>query len=350
MARDRTRGALVGLLLLLAACNDAPSAGSAGGHPTPPPRPIDPARERVPGTKPVVVLVTLDGVRWQDVFEGTDAVLSRAPSRPAPELMPNLHRLAKERGAAIGAPARGVMTAVGPNYVSLPGYIEILTGRRSLRCQDNDCPRIEEATFLDYLHESGSKVATFASWDRMDRAASARPGTFLLSYGRHGEKAIDPSPGVGDYRPDRVTADLALRYLDASRPDFLFLALGDPDELGHNNDYPGYLSSIRQADAILGQLFQALDRLGDRGANAHVFVTADHGRSKDFIGHGGQAPESGRVFLVATGPKIKARGFIASPRERHLTDIVPTIRKILDLPRDDSPHAGVAIDELFAAP
>src|SRR5688572_24807971 len=140
--------ALVGLFCAFAACNDAPPVGSAGGHPSPAPRPIDPARERMPGTKPIIVLVTMDGVRWQDVFEGTDAVLSHAPSRPATELMPNLHRLAKERGAAIGAPGRGVMSAVGPNYVSLPGYIEILSGRRSIKCQDNDCRRTDDPTFL----------------------------------------------------------------------------------------------------------------------------------------------------------------------------------------------------------
>jgi len=294
-----------------------------------------------------IILVTMDGVRWQDVFEGSDPVLGKGPVKPAAELMPNLHRLAKTRGAALGAPGRGVFTAVGPNYVSLPGYIEILTGRKSLRCQDNDCPRIAERTFLDTIYELGAKVATFASWDRMDRAASARTGTFVLSYGRQGDPTVDASPGIGEYRADRMTADRALAYLEKERPDFLFLGLGDPDELGHGNDYPGYLVSLRQADAILEEVVKKIDQLGDRYARAHVFVTADHGRSKDFVSHGGHAPESGRVWLVAFGPRIKARGFVASPAERHLTDIVPTMRAVAHLPEDADVQAGKALGELF---
>ena len=47
-----------------------------------------------------VVLVTIDGVRWQEVFEGTDTGLSHAPFRPSRRLVPNLDRLMRERGAA----------------------------------------------------------------------------------------------------------------------------------------------------------------------------------------------------------------------------------------------------------
>ena len=78
-----------------------------------------------------VVLVVLDGVRWQDVFEGVDPELARRHGVPAAEvvpasaLVPNLYRLAETRGAMIGAPGQGApINATGPNYVSLPGYME----------------------------------------------------------------------------------------------------------------------------------------------------------------------------------------------------------------------------------
>ena len=35
-----------------------------------------------------VVIVTIDGVRWQEVFEGSDAVRSTEPSLPARALTP----------------------------------------------------------------------------------------------------------------------------------------------------------------------------------------------------------------------------------------------------------------------
>src|SRR4051794_25872719 len=75
-----------------------------------------------------VVLVTIDGARWQDVFEGDEA------------LMPRTHALVATRGVALGATRDGcgiVRTAGGSN-VSLPGYQEIFTGHAS-RCLDNLC-------------------------------------------------------------------------------------------------------------------------------------------------------------------------------------------------------------------
>ena len=161
---------------------------------------------------------------------------------------------------------------------------------------------------------------------------------------------MDPSPGHGRYRPDRETAELALSYLEATQPDVLFLGLGDPDEMAHRGSYAGYLAAIRQADDVLVRLTATLRRMGERGAQTTVIVTADHGRSADFKDHGGFAPESARVWLVAAGPRIAARGWIASPRDRHLADVAPTIRVLLGLRGDGSPYAGRPLDELFAPP
>jgi len=87
-----------------------------------------------------VVLVTLDGVRWQEIFHGVDRALAHAQDmdesevRSAAAITPNLHRLMLEEGAAIGDAsarhARGDVRASGPVFVSLPGYIEIVTGSR----------------------------------------------------------------------------------------------------------------------------------------------------------------------------------------------------------------------------
>src|SRR4051812_4037316 len=74
----------------------------------PPADPIVEERHVGQGVRSRAVLVTIDGVRWQDVFESRDR-------------LPNLHRLASTRGALLGAPGRGVINASGPEYVSLPG-------------------------------------------------------------------------------------------------------------------------------------------------------------------------------------------------------------------------------------
>jgi hypothetical protein len=374
-AKGRARGAWIALLAVGAACIPpreldeslqlAPAFATEAtlGHAQQPREPDDAA----------VVIVTLDGARWQEVFVGSDAQLSGAPAVPAEALMPRLHALVTERGAAIGAPGRGApMSASGPNFVSLPGYTEIFTGRRSHACADNECAPARLPTVMDQasaLSARPSDVAVLASWERIERAASAAPGHLVVSTGRvrtsHAEALrdddatrqllerganADPYPGYGEFRPDRFTGALAVRYLEAKRPTLMFLGLGEPDEYCHRGDYSGYLASLRASDAILGDLVDALGRMGARGRHTTVLVTADHGRGRDYRHHGREFPESARVWLVAIGGGVEARGFARSERPHFLADVAPTVRALLDLPADTAAASGAPIEELFAAP
>ena len=49
---------------------------------------------------PKVVLITLDGVRWQEVFNGTDRTLRTGESLAPEEMMPNLYRYFVSRGSS----------------------------------------------------------------------------------------------------------------------------------------------------------------------------------------------------------------------------------------------------------
>jgi arylsulfatase A-like enzyme len=209
----------------------------------------------------------------------------------------------------------------------------------------------------------------FSSWDRIERVASADTADLVLSTGRtrvsnepalrddeatsallNEGRAAAAFPGKAGFRPDRFTAALALRYLETRRPRLMFLGLGEPDEYAHRGDYPGYLAALRAADRTLGELFEALDRMGPRGQRTTVFVTADHGRARDYRFHGRRFPESARVWLLAAGGDVTARGLVRSERSHRLADLAPTLRVVLGLPPDEAPAAGAPIEELFAAP
>ena len=70
--------------------------------------------------------------------------------------MPNLHRLMGSEGLAIGAPGHGAeITATGPQFISLPGYIEIFAGRPDLGCFRNDCVPSPMRTIADEVRDSG---------------------------------------------------------------------------------------------------------------------------------------------------------------------------------------------------
>ncbi len=287
-----------------------------------------------------VVFVVLDGARWQEVLVGSDPKFAIGEDRDlrAETVMPNLHRMIAE-GAVIGAPAHGAaMVASGPNFISLPGYTEIFTGRTPFACADNECPATHVPTIADEVRASSSDVAVFSSWGPIARAAASHPADIVRSTGE---------VGTGAFRADRATADRALAYFGEHRPSFFFLGLGEPDEYAHKGDYAGYIGSLRQADAVLGELRGLLAEMGERGERTSIFVTCDHGRSDDFQDHGWPWPESQRVWLVASGGAIPSRGFVDASRKHRLADIVPTVRVLLDLPADLSSGAGSPIEELL---
>ncbi len=333
-----------------------------------PPRPEDRA----------VVLVVMDGVRWQEVFDGAERGLA-APRgydvsklSSGAKLLPNLHRLIETRGVAFGAPRVGPpLSASGPNFVSLPGYMEIFSGRTHTACNDNRCSTPPARTVVDDIREydasSSEDVAVITSWSPIGRAASTDPGRVAISAGRlrvespsafvgdsdleamvaRGAKARSWPGADSDYRPDEYTAPIALRYLETHRPRFLFLGLGDADEYAHRNDYRGYVAALRSFDATLGELADTLDRMGDRGRHTTVLVTTDHGRARDFRDHGGEWPESAGVWLAAFGGDVEVRGIAPANAPHRLADVAPTIRVLLGLPQDGDKDSGRAIDEIF---
>jgi hypothetical protein len=323
--------------------------------------------------------VTLDGVRWHEVFEGVDAKLAAEHDLPleavvsARELLPNLYAVIDSHGAALGAPGHGAsISASGPNFLSLPGYAELLSGRSVTGCLDNQCTGIGTHTIIEELSAGSTldrgDVAAVTSWTEIAKVTSLAGCKAAISSGRHGgsnrelfardaegarllalAESAPHGPGDPDFRPDVLTADLAIHHLKTRSPRFLFLGLGEPDEFGHMNDYAGYLASLRRADARIGEIDAELQRLAAHGTRTALFVTADHGRADSFVNHGEQYPESARVWLVASGSALGARGFVSAPSERRLADLAPTMREIAHLPRDTNLAAGAPLFELLGA-
>jgi Metalloenzyme superfamily len=324
-----------------------------------------------------IVVVTLDGVRWHEVFEGVDARLAAEHDLPpsavvsARELLPNLYAIIDSHGSALGAPEHGAaISASGPDFLSLPGYAELLSGRSVTGCANNQCAGVMAHTIIEELSagplRSGADVAAVTSWAEIAKVTSVGDCGAAVSSGRHGgwnrelfardaegarllALAESAPHGVGDpeFRPDALTADLAIHHLKTQAPRFLFLGLGEPDEFGHMNDYAGYLESLRRADARIADIDAELERLAARGTRTALFITADHGRADSFVNHGAKYPESARVWLVASGSALGARGFVAAPSERRLADLAPTMREIAHLPRDTDRAAGSPLVELL---
>lgn len=301
-----------------------------------------------------VVLIAIDGVRPQDVFGGHDAT-------------PHLLALSRA-GVALGAPGHGeAFLASGPNFVSLPGYTELLTGRPAA-CQENDCPDRPSWTLLDaFAAGREGEVAAIASWAPIARVAASRPDVGIISAGRSGGEtrerlrlvdgladvydagqAASPFPGGGDYRPDAHTGTLALAYLTERRPAFLFVGLGDTDEHAHHGDHLDYMGALRTADHFVGEVMALATSWRLEGHETVIVVTTDHGRGDaDFKSHGRDHPGSDAGWLIAAGGPIPARGYVASTRARHLADVAPTLAAIARVPMGARVGSGHVLGELL---
>lgn len=207
-----------------------------------------------------VVLITLDGARWQDVLEA-DGPLKRT--------------LAAAR--ANGFVLQGTTSSRVP--LSLPGYQAIAVGKQTA-CDDNLCPRVTEPTVSEAIAEKlklpPAQVATFASWARIARSASAKDGAVLVDVPPEGRNPGVPWPNA---RLDADTAALALAHWRAHRPRFLHLALLDMDEWAHAQERERMIGALEAADATIDALLNELGRLpADERALTTVLVTTDHGR------------------------------------------------------------------------
>jgi len=322
-------------------------------------------RESVDSSE-IVVVLTWDGVRWQEVMNGIDAQVEHQMSRTAhldrrsETLLPNLHRLATSAGVLLGDDAAPI-AASSPSTVSLPGYSEIFSGRNPT-CSNNECPATEWPTLLDEWQAAhpDTQMTIISSWSRIPRAAAKDLSPIAVSAGRSfvvrpdefctstelctqfkAGAQLSPWPGTDDYRPDRATASLALTYLRTHHSRFVFIGLGDTDEYAHRGDYDGYLAALRHADDTLGAVHQWMSEQERKGHRTLLVVTADHGRSSGFVNHGG-APEAARVWALFAGSVVTARGRPITTRRR-LADIAPTIRSAVGLAGDTNPTAGTSL-------
>ena len=221
--------------------------------------------------QPKVILVTIDGVMWQDIY-GNNSKL----------LVPNLYNDFVEQGIAVGK--LSPMIASGPMHISLPGYLEITRGHPSTDCQRNDCsPRIDRTVFK-FFHNP----AAFSSWKTVERTI---PSNLNIYH--------DNGPG---YRDDVDTEVVVNQYLLHNTPDFLWVSLGDTDEWAHANDRFHYLEALAGADRYIHSLVQ-------RYPDSTFIVTTDHGRNRDFKDHG-FGSDSERVWLMMRGPKVPHKGLV----------------------------------------
>lgn len=312
-----------------------------------------------------VILLMLDGVRWQEVFRGVDKGLADSESGEIFSLMK--HEYGRD-GLILGnRDAGSEMRVANGSLMSLPAYQSIMAGFPQ-PCKDNDCGRIKVETLQERLvRDLGlpqKDVATIASWRQISYAVERTSGRTFVNAAIQplDDGTADPVfeklnraqagdvPPWGNARFDKYTFAHAMHYLKKHRPRFMFISLNDSDEWAHKSEYDRYVATLRQYDRWIKTLVETLQNMDAYGRNTTLIVTTDHGRGDGSITwahHGWFLPEAKHIWLFGLGPWIgRARGDAWTGGYTHV-DIRPTIEAALGLTPTKCEQCGQVIRELI---
>lgn len=319
-----------------------------------------------------VILVTADGLRWQDLFHGVDPLLAREKSVSMDPASKDADRR-RARFANRVSLAPFFWNAIAKNgvvlnnvnvtnsfRVSYPGYSEILTGRATddVITGNIDLQQPNE-TVLEFLQHKlpAARVALFSSWDHFHYMAEHTPGSIVINAGYQDSPASPELsrlqhvtlPPWEEARHDAFTFELALDYLKKQHPRALAISFDETDDWAHAKRYDRVLDMINATDGFLNRLWTTIQSMPEYRDSTTLIVTSDHGRGSnlsDWSAHGSKVQGADKIWMAIMGPDTPAAGEISTHAEQR--DIAPTIIKLMGLnPADYKGATGTPIQAAF---
>ena len=294
-----------------------------------------------------VVLITLDGLRGEEVFNGADqrlivkengvddveATTARFWRETAEErrqtLLPFLWETCSgERGWLAGnIELDSVVAVTNGLYFSYPGYNEILCGFPDPKVNSNAKKLNENVTVLEWLNQQpafAGQVAAYGSWDVFPFIINDKRSGIPVNAGWMPLKVGNPEriealnyvaknlfhewDGV---RYDSITASGAIEEMKTNKPRVLFVALGETDDWAHKGRYDRYLLTAQQNDGFIRDLYQTAQSIPEYKDNTLFIVACDHGRGDGREGwknHSVLLAGSERIWLAAFGADLAVTG------------------------------------------
>lgn len=317
-----------------------------------------------------IFIITTDGFRWQEVFNGADSALITNTDYTADtlltklqywdgdlagrrkKLMPFFWNVIAKQGQLLGnRNYNNKVNAANLYKFSYPGYNEMLTGYSDPLIYSNKAVVNGNTNILEYLDENKTykgKVVAFSSWSLFP---------FILGKERNdlpvysGYETL-PDTGTNETmktindlqeniittkkatRYDAVTFLAAKEYIKTHEPKVVLISLGETDEWAHSRRYDQYLLHAAEADKMIGDLWNFIQTNPAYKNKTAMLITTDHGRgskSNQWNNHGLFTAGSGQTWLAALGPGIEARGEIKEPQQVYEKQIAATIAALLGL-------------------
>lgn len=318
-----------------------------------------------------IVIVTMDGLRWQEVFAGMDSALANNlefhegdsqyifdnywhndPDERRKKLLPFFWGTIQNEGQLLGNRNLGSMVnTANPHWFSFPGYSELFTGYADTAINRNSYPANPHVNVFEFLNSQKKlkgKVAAFGAWNAFDRILNEERGGFPVI------NAFDTVAGneltsnqrlinkmlLNSYRPwgpdeclDVFTHYAAFEYLKTKRPKVLYIAYGETDEWAHSGKYRSYLDAAKQTDQWINELWKHLQSDPQYRNKTTLLITTDHGRGdvvkREWTSHGKDFRGSGEIWIAGIGPDSPVRGEIGQPMQVYQEQFAQTITKLM---------------------
>ena len=329
------------------------------------------SREGIYAQSQNIIIITTDGLRWQEVFKGMDTALANNPSfhqddsnyiyktywaekenERRKKLMPFFWTNLAMKGQVFGNRDYGNrVDNANPYWFSYPGYSEIMTGYADTAINANDYPANPHVTVLEYLNRQPSikgKVVAFGAWNAFNRILNeARSGIPVIA-------AFDPTGGknptanekminkmlADSYRPwleaeclDLFTHYSAMEWLKTRKPRVMYIAYGETDEWGHSGHYRSYLDAARQVDDWIKEIWEYIQSDPQYRNKTTIFITTDHGRGDkiktEWTSHGSKIEGSNEIWFAVMGPGTPYRGELKTGMQLYQKQFAQTIAKLI---------------------
>lgn len=316
-----------------------------------------------------IVVVTMDGLRWQEVFGGADSLLTfdtaaiystgyvkrkfwaNTAEERRSKLMPFFWNTVAKDGVLIGNRNHGsYFHNANPYWFSYPGYNEIFTGYPDTAVNSNDKIPNKNVTVFEYLSKQPAykgKAVVFGSWDVFASIFNEQRSGLLVNDGfRNVPGKLNerqqwlndmqhqvPDLFHGGERLDAATFNIGFEYMKVHKPKLIFFGLGDTDEFAHAGVYDMYLDAAQKSDKWIQQLWEYIQSAPGYKDKTTLIITTDHGRGlaqgSNWRHHGSRIAEASEMWVAAIGPSIPKTGESKKSVKAYQGQIAATIAKML---------------------
>lgn len=319
--------------------------------------------------KPVtenVIIVTLDGMRWHEVFKGVDPALmndsvytrnkddvknnywAETLEERRKKLFPFLWTTVESKGRLYGnRNYNNKIDNANRYWFSYPGYNELFTGYPDTAMNTNDKIDNPNENVLEFINKQKGftgKVAAFSTWDVFPYILNTkRSGVYVnadvdsLHFNTPELKLINDmqfltTRPIG-VRPDVFTYFAAREYLKTYKPKVLYIAFDETDDFAHAGLYDQYLKSAYAEDAMIADLWKTVQSMNQYKGKTTLIVTCDHGRGDkikaNWQHHGDKIEDAHEIWMAIISPDVKPGGEQKENIQLYQKQLAATIAALL---------------------